>query len=114
MDGRGGAAALSGMLSPLGRTLSAVLLGSLITAGAARAEESLGDFDQPALRDFTASTAIVQKNDTVLNKIGRNFAQGYRIRESEIWYKEPSKLRVDAKAGFLSLRYVINGNRKAT
>jgi hypothetical protein len=90
------------------------LLASVVIAGAACAEEALADFDQTALRDFNASTAIVQKNDEALNKIGRNFAQGYRVRSSTIWYKEPSKLRVDAKAGFLSVRYVINGTRKAT
>jgi hypothetical protein len=98
----------------LGRTLALVFAGCLVVTGAARAEEALRDFVQTDLRDFTASGVLVQKNDAVLNKIGRNFAQGYRVRESLIWYKEPLKLRVDAKAGFLSVRYVINGDRKAT
>jgi hypothetical protein len=98
----------------LGRTLASVFAGCLIITGAARAEEALHDFAQTDLRDFTASGVLVQKNDAALNKIGRNFAQGYRVRESLIWYKEPLKLRVDAKAGFLSVRYVINGTRKAT
>ena len=98
----------------LGRVLGAVSVSCLIITGMARAEEALRDFTQPDLRDFTASAVIVQKNDAVLHKIGRSFAQGYRVRESLIRFKEPLKLRVDAKAGFLSVRYVINGNRKAT
>ena len=105
---------LSGKISRIIRVGVPVLLGSVIVASAVCAEETLGDFDQSALRDFNASTAIVQKSDAALNRIGGSFAQGYRIRESVIWYKEPSKLRVDARAGFLSVRYVINGNHKAT
>ena len=98
----------------LGRVLGAVSVSCLIITGMARAEEALRDFTQPDLRDFTASAVIVQKNDAVLHKIGRSFAQGYRVRESLIRFKEPLKLRVDAKAGFLSVRYVINGKRKST
>ena len=101
-------------LSVLGRTLSLALAGCLLTAGVACGEEALGDFARTDLHDFTASTVIVQKNGPELDKIGRSFAQGYRVRESLIRYKEPQKLRVDAKAGFLSIRYVINGSRKAT
>jgi hypothetical protein len=98
----------------LGSLLSSVLVGCFVGPSMARAEEALSDFAQPGLRDFTASGVVVQKNDAVLNKIGRNFSQGYRVRESLIRYKEPLKLRVDAKAGFLSVRYVINGTQKAT
>ena len=91
----------------LGRVLGAVSVSCLIITGMARADEALRDFTQPDLRDFTASAVIVQKNDAVLHKIGRSFAQGYRVRESLIRFKEPLKLRVDAKAGFLSVRYVL-------
>jgi len=101
-------------LHPIGRAPGIALLASLVLAGASHAEPDLDRFAQHALKDFTATNEIVQKNPAVLDTIGRNFAQGYRIRQSVIWYKEPSKLRVDAKAGFLSVRYVINGNRKST
>jgi len=101
-------------LLPLGRILGSIFVVCLLLAGAARAEEALSDFTQPALRDFTAAAVLVQKNDAVLNKIGRGFAEGYRLRESLIRYKEPQKLRVDAKAGFISVRYVVNGNQKTT
>lgn len=97
-----------------GRLSGAALLLSFFLAGGARAGEALSDYVQPALRDFTATAVIVQKNDAELRKIDKNFAQGYRFRESLIQYKEPMKLRVDTKAGLLSVRYVINGKRKAT
>jgi hypothetical protein len=100
--------------SPLRRASSALFFASWIFAGSAQAGEMLRDAAQPALRDFTASGMILQKNDAELHKIGRDFAQGYRFRETLIQYKEPQKLRVDAKAGFLSVRYIINGTRKAT
>lgn len=92
----------------------AALLASLFIAGGARAEVTLKQYAQPALRDFTATGVIAQKNDAELRKIDDSFARAYRFRESLIQYKEPQKLRIDSKAGLLSVRYVINGRRKAT
>jgi len=98
----------------MGGAAGVALLGSLLLAGGVRAEEALRDFTQPALRDFSATAAILQKNEDELRKIDKNFAQGYRFKESRIQYKEPQKLRVDSKQGWFSLRYVINGKRKST
>lgn len=94
-------------------TCAAVAAG-LLAAGGAWAEEALKEFTQPALRDFSATGQIVSKNDAELQKIDKNYAQGYRFRETLIQYKEPLKLRVDSKAGLFSVRYVINGKRKST
>jgi hypothetical protein len=79
-----------------------------------RAQEALSKYAQPALRDFSVTGSIVQKNDAELRKIDNSFVQAYRFRESLIQYKEPMKLRIDSKAGLLTVRYVINGNRKST
>jgi hypothetical protein len=98
--------------SALGGAVAALLAVSL--AGSARAEEALGKYAQPALRDFAATATLVQKNDAELRKIDNSFVQAYRFKESLIQYKEPMKLRIDSKAGLLSVRYVINGKRKAT
>jgi hypothetical protein len=94
--------------------LGAALLAFFFIAGGAGAEVSLKQYTQPALQDFTATAVIAQKNDAELRKIDDSFARAYRFRESLIQYKEPQKLRIDSKAGLLSLRYVINGKRKAT
>jgi hypothetical protein len=100
--------------SLIGGVWGAALLTTFCLAGGAWAEEALRDYAQPALRDFAATAAIVQKNDAELRKIDDNFAKGYRFKESLIQYKEPLKLRVDSKAGLFSIRYVINGKRKST
>jgi outer membrane lipoprotein-sorting protein len=90
------------------------LLGSLAAASSVQSPAVLGDFAQPALRDFSATAAIVQKDSEELRKIDDSFEKGYGFKESRIQYKEPLKLRVDSKRGFLSVRYVINGKKKAT
>jgi hypothetical protein len=90
------------------------LLASFALASGVRAEEALGNYAQPALRDFAATGSVLQKDDAELRKIDKNFVQGYRFRESLIQYKEPLKLRVDSKAGLFTVRYVINGKRKST
>jgi len=97
-----------------GSFLGAAGVAGLVLPGGAWAEESLKEYAQPALRDFSATGQIVSKNDAELQKIDKNFAQGYRFRETLIQYKEPMKLRVDSKAGLFSVRYVINGKRKST
>jgi hypothetical protein len=100
--------------SEWGSALGAALLASIILASSAQAEPSLRDYAQPALRDFQATGTVLAKNDAELKKIDNSLVQGYRFRESLLQYKEPLKLRVDSKAGLLSVRYVINGKRKAT
>jgi len=90
------------------------LLASFVLASGVRAEEALGGYAQAALRDFVATGSVLQKNDAELQKIDKNYAQGYRFRESLIQYKEPLKLRIDSKAGLFSVRYIINGKRKST
>jgi hypothetical protein len=97
-----------------GGAVGASLLALLTLASGVRAEESLRDYAQPALRDFAAVGVILAKNDAELKKIDNSYVQSYRFRESQIQYKEPLKLRIDAKQGFLSIRYVINGKRKST
>jgi hypothetical protein len=98
----------------MARISGAAFFPLIFIAGGAQAEEALQSYAQPALHDFTATAEIVQKNDDELRKIDTNFAQGYRFHQSTIQYKEPLKLRVDSKAGLFSVRYVINGKRKAT
>jgi hypothetical protein len=90
------------------------LLASFILAVGAMAEPSLRDYAQPALKDFVATGMLLAKNDAELRKIDDSYVQSYRFRESLVQYKEPMKLRVDAKAGLISIRYVINGKRKST
>ena len=99
----------SGVASLIG----AALLTPLLLAGGARADEALRDFAQPALRDFSAIGQVVSKNDAELQKIDKNFAQGYRFRESVIQYKEPLKLRVDSRAGLFqtSRPYRVSSER---
>ena len=101
-------------LSVAGPVCGAALLTALVIASGTWAEESLREFAEPGLRDFSATAVVVQKNEDELRKIDPSFAQGYRFRESLIQYKEPLKLRVDSKAGWLAVRYVINGKRKST
>lgn len=103
-----------GRLRGRGGAIGASLLASLILAGGALAAPSLRSYAQPALKDFSAVGEVVTKNDAELRKIEPSYVQSYRFRESLIQYKEPLKLRMDAKAGFLSIRYVINGRRKLT
>lgn len=89
-----------------------VLLGALAASVApSRAAATLSDCASP-LQDIRVESKIVSREMDALKKISTEFAQSYRFASSTFYYKEPNKLRVDSKAGLVTVRYVINGNSK--
>jgi hypothetical protein len=97
-----------------GGAIGAALLAAVCLGTPAWSQGALSDYAQPALQDFSATGTILQKNDAELRKIDNSYVQSHRFRESLIRYKEPMKLRVESKAGFLTIRYIINGKKKST
>jgi outer membrane lipoprotein-sorting protein len=89
-------------------TLSLVMLAA---AGAAHAQAPINSH-LPQVRDIALSSKIVSRDMAELRKISRDFAQSYRFASSEVFYKEPNRLRVNSRAGAITVSYVINGNTK--
>lgn len=85
--------------------LAAVVVGS-------RAAVPITKFASPVM-DFHVRTAVEARDMDALKVISPEFAQSYRFSGSEIYYKEPGKLKVVSKAGLIDVTYKINGNSKA-
>lgn len=88
----------------------ALILGVMLGAGAF-ASEPLEKFASPIM-DLHVKSSVESRDMEALKKISNEFAQSYRFAGSEMYYKEPGKLKIISKAGFLDVSYVINGNTK--
>jgi len=64
------------------------------------------------VRDISVRTTLVSTDMKELKVIGTEYAQGYRVTYTDIWFREPNMLRVTSKAGLLSAVSIINGNTK--
>jgi len=66
----------------------------------------------PGFQDLSLVTVHKKVNVDELTKIGRDYANAYRISRTTVRMKEPGKFRMDARVGFIGFEYVMNGARK--
>jgi hypothetical protein len=85
-----------------------------LAARPAFAQKKLSDYVQPGLRDVSASIRILSHDDRELAKIGKGYADAYKLGSQEIWAKEPGQVKYQGKKGFITLRFITSGNRKLT
>lgn len=49
-----------------------------------------------------------------LKKVNMDFSQSYRFKSSEVWIKEPFKLKMESKVQDMKITFIVNGGRKVT
>ncbi len=66
------------------------------------------------IRDMTATLTVVdaETNFDELKKIGGSFATSYRFKRMDLSYKNPDKIRLEAKVSGISGLMVFNGDTK--
>ncbi|NLC57788.1 MAG: outer membrane lipoprotein-sorting protein [Armatimonadetes bacterium] len=85
-----------------------VLIGlCAVRAGAAPAINSAVN---TRIKDFRASATLDEANLEALKKIGSDYANAYRAKTMETYFKEPGKLRFEAKAVGITFTQVVNNN----
>jgi hypothetical protein len=96
------------------RARGMLLLGLLwCSAGFATAQsQDINDYVQTRLLDLRATVRQQTANQRELEKINKDFANSYRIKQMTARYKEPSKMRLESKLGVVNVLYIINGNYK--
>ena len=88
----------------------AIVLAVILSAGAF-ASQPLEKYAS-SIKDIHVKSSVESRNLDALKKISNEFAQSYRFAGSEMYYKEPGKLKIISKAGLLDVSYIINGNTK--
>jgi hypothetical protein len=96
------------------RARGMLLLGLLwCSAGFATAQsQDINDYVQTRLLDLRATVRQQTANQRELEKINKDFANSYRIKQMTARYKEPSRMRLESKLGVVNVVYIINGNYK--
>ncbi|GIV21129.1 MAG: hypothetical protein KatS3mg023_2880 [Armatimonadota bacterium] len=74
--------------------------------------QDINDYVQTRLHDLRATVRQQTANQRELEKINKDFANSYRIKQMTARYKEPSKMRLESKVGVVNVVYIINGNQK--
>lgn len=93
------------------RLLWVLVLGSY--AGLAMAQsQDINDYVQTRLRDLRATIRQQTANQRELERINKDFANSYRVKQMTARYKEPLRMRLESKIGVVNVVYIINGNHK--
>jgi len=100
----------------LGGLLALCLLGSAfdLSGGAPAATpqpETLADYAQTAVKDFSGRTRVLEKHKKALKELGSSFVRAYSIKTQLFYYKEPGKVRLEARQGLARVRLITNGNQ---
>lgn len=93
------------------KIVSACVLLACATVAMAQSQD-INDYVQTHLRDLRGTVRQQTANQRELEKINKDFANSYRIKQMTARYKEPSMMRLESKVGVVSVVYIINGNRK--
>jgi outer membrane lipoprotein-sorting protein len=91
-----------------------ILLVTVLLAGAlcarAFAAPSITSSVNTRVHDLQATATLTDANLNALRKIGKDYADAYRAKTMESSFKEPGKLRFEAKAVGITFTQVVNGN----
>lgn len=88
-----------------------IFLALILLAQPARSAQPLVKYASP-VRDISVRNTLVFKDMKELKVISNEYAQGYRVTYTDVWFREPNMLRVSSKAGLISAVSIINGNAK--
>ena len=97
------------------RTPVALVAGMLTLMAAQQAPAAAPDLRTMVapLRDYRSTLTATQINTPELAKIGKDFANSYRVKTTNVTYRAPNQVKVDGRVGPVSVVYLINGTRKS-
>ncbi|MBL8064436.1 MAG: outer membrane lipoprotein-sorting protein [Chthonomonadaceae bacterium] len=76
------------------------------------AEQSISSYYQSNLRDLSFTAKVLSSKAGELGKINQDFAKSYRFKASNVWLKEPMKLRMESRVEDTDIYFIVNGGIK--
>ncbi len=67
---------------------------------------------QDDLRDLSFTARVASSNQAELRKINPDFANSYRFSSSQVWLKEPFKLRLESTVDDTKIFFILNGSQR--
>ncbi len=94
--------------------LAAAALLAAWSAGSLAAAPSIDSVMATRIKDYRGTATLGEANLSALRKIGKDYANAYRAKTMDTYFKEPGKMRVEARAYGATFTQVTNGNQKYT
>lgn len=84
----------------------------LFTVLASAADPTISSYVQNSFRDLSFTAKVQSAKQGELAKINQDFAKSYRFSSSNVWLKEPMKLRMESKVEDTDIFFIVNGGKK--
>ena len=78
----------------------------------AQPSEDIQSYVQKNFEDATFTVKTGKHSTAELAKINRDFAQSYRVKESQVWLKEPFKMRMVSTVEDTKIIFLVVGGKK--
>ncbi|MBS1721615.1 MAG: outer membrane lipoprotein-sorting protein [Armatimonadetes bacterium] len=75
-------------------------------------EQSISSYVQSKFQDVAFTAKVGSANQKELAKINQDFAKSYRFKSSNVWLKEPMKLRMESRVEDTDIFFIVNGGHK--
>lgn len=73
---------------------------------------SISSYWQPGLKDGSFTAKVGKATQRELQKINKDFAQSYRFDKTDVKFKEPFMLRLEATVDDQQIWYILNGTSR--
>ncbi|MCC7101828.1 MAG: outer membrane lipoprotein-sorting protein [Fimbriimonadaceae bacterium] len=90
-------------------TLSALAAMSLVVSPQS---QDIKNYVQSSFEDASFTVVTGQYSMSELSKISKDFSQSYRFKQSQVWLKEPFKLRMMSEVDDTQVLFVVNGGKR--
>lgn len=63
-------------------------------------------------KDLQVDVRVAYSNQDALAKIGKDFGEAYRFKNTKLLFETPNKFKMTARAGLINVSYIVTGNIK--
>lgn len=77
-------------------------------------EPNITNYIQTKFEDATFVASVGSANFTELKKVNADFSQSYRFKSSQVWLKEPFKLKMVSTVDDTTITFLVVGTKKYT
>lgn len=90
------------------------MVNSLVALAVLGQSQSIGDYASTGFRDLQFTAKVGTADFRELGKINKDFAQSYRFKSTEVWLKEPFKLKMQTTVDDTTITFYTVGTKKST
>lgn len=87
---------------------------SLVALAVLGQSQNINDYASTGFRDLQFKATVGSANFKELGKINKDFSQSYRFKTTDVWLKEPFKLKMQTTVDDTTITFFTVGTKKST